>query len=82
MLMLRPAGVVCDVFVENGQLSSMVILVVMEFNKFIEHGGCVIGSNRWLGCGGGDLVCWLGLWYDWLGCGWDIAGLAHVGWQC
>ncbi|CAB4013508.1 Hypothetical predicted protein [Paramuricea clavata] len=50
-------GVVCDVFVENGQLSLMVILAVMEFNKFIEHGGCVIGSDRWLRCGGGDLVC-------------------------
>jgi hypothetical protein len=43
--------VVCDVFVENGQLLLMVILAVMEFNKFIEHGGCVIcvgGSDRWL----------------------------------
>ena len=52
-----------------------VILAVMEFNKFIERGGCVIGSDRWLRCGGGDLVCWgvCGM------IGWNIAGLAHVG---
>ena len=30
-------------------------------------------------CGGGDLVCWWGLCRcDWLGCGRDVGGFAHL----
>jgi hypothetical protein len=60
------------VLVEDGQLSLMVIFAVVEFNKFVEYGGCVVGvggSDGCLGCVGGLVCLWI-LWCDCLGCGW------------
>ena len=57
----------------------MVILALVELNKFVELGGCVIyvgGSGRCLRCVGGLWV----LWCDWLGRGLVVAGFAHAVW--
>jgi hypothetical protein len=54
--------VVCYVLVEDGELSLMVIFAVVEFNKFVEYGGCVVGvggSDRCLGCVGGLVCLWI-----------------------